>query len=150
MQTVKSAAFLALIMTLSFSCLDEPDCYQLNNNIVGITFKETETAAASKVDSVTITADGFPTTFLSNGTPVTVFLPLNYFAQSTSFTFQLPDTAFHLLLGHNSQAEFVSPDCGERYVLSGLTVIEHNMDSVRLINSTPGVKANVNNLEIFW
>ena len=50
----KSAWFLSFLL-MTAGCLDEPDCYLLNNNIIGVSFKKLENSTA---DTVAITAMG--------------------------------------------------------------------------------------------
>lgn len=138
--------FLLLIMT---GCLDEPDCYLLNNNIIGISFKKIED---SRADTVAITRFGTlePPLLFSNDTTLTrIYLPLNYFQDETAYFFEDSEGPQILRLGYVSQAQFVSEDCGEKFVLSTLRVLEHSFDSVRLVTDTPTREGSAINIEIF-
>jgi len=140
-----------LLMLVSSSCLDEPECYALNNNIVGVSFKKVADNKTFVIDSLSIVADQVGVELISNSSASAVLLPLNYFTDSTSFTFFISDVPYQIVVGHTSQAQFVSVDCGERFVLSNLHVVSHSFDSVRLVNAKPGVaNASPRNIEIFW
>jgi len=145
----KSAWFLVLVMVAA-ACLDEPDCYLLNNYVIGISFKKIENSTA---DTVSLTAYGPlepPLAFYLGDTAISrVFLPLNYFQEETSYVFQNGDSVDLLQLEYLSQAQFVSEDCGEKFVLSNLRVADHTFDSVRLVVDVPTREGNTINIEIF-
>lgn len=145
----KSAWFLVLV-TAAAACLDEPDCYLLNNYIIGISFKKIEN---SSTDTVAITGLGTiePTNLFYEGdsTISRVFLPLNYFEEETTFFFLEDDSLDILQLTYLSQAQFVSEECGEKFVLSNLRVGKHSFDSVRLVVDVPTREGNAINIEIF-
>ena len=48
----------------------------------------------------------------------------------------------------NAQVQFVSEDCGERYIFSDLKILEYDFDSVRIVNPTPTAPASTN-IEIY-
>lgn len=148
---VKKGIWLLVLTIVTGGCLDEPDCYQLNNHLLGIAFKELEDSTA---DTVAITAFGTfdpNLLFLEGDTTISrlLGLPLNYFQDETTFFFQEPDTLRVLRLGYLSQAQFVSENCGERFVLSELRVLEHNFDSVRLVTDFPTRDGRSIQIEIF-
>lgn len=145
----KNAWFLVLLIVAA-ACLDEPDCYLLNNYVIGISFKKIENSSA---DTVSLTAYGPlepPLPFYVGDTTMSrVFLPLNYFEEETAFVFQNGDSLDFLQLTYLSQAQFVSEDCGEKFVLSNLRVGKHSFDSVRLVVDIPTREGNTINIEIF-
>src|SRR5687768_6228884 len=115
---VKNSAWLLILAILAAGCLDEPDCYLLNNQTIGISFKKLED---SSTDTVTITGFGTldpPLLFWGDTTISRLFLPLNYFQDETSFFFENAEGVDILRLGYVSQAQFVSENCGEKFVLS--------------------------------
>lgn len=145
----KKGFCILIIALMATACLDEPDCYQLNNYIVGIAFKK---LADSKADTVSFLSFGTVEPlqqFYGDTTLSRLFLPLNYFVDETTFYFETPDTVRLLRLGYLSQVQFVSEECGEKFVLSKLRVLEHSFDSVRLVLDTPTEEARVTQIEIF-
>lgn len=132
---------------LATACLEEPDCYQLNNEVIGIAFKKLEDSSADTVGFQLRTVEPplvFPDTTVSR-----LFLRLNYFADEITFVFAQESSTDTLQLTYRSQAQFVSEDCGEKFVLSKLRVGHHSFDSVRLVIETPTQNGSVVNLEIF-
>lgn len=145
----RTSAWLLVFSLMTVSCLDEPDCYQLNNYLVAISFKKLED---SSTDNASFTAIGTvtpPLLFSGDTTLSKLVLPLNYFTDETTFFFETADTVRFLHLGYLSQAQFVSEDCGEKFVLSALRVLEHSFDSVRLVTDVPTSAGTSTNLEIF-
>lgn len=137
------------MLFVTVACLDEPDCYNLNNYVVGVSFKKIED---STTDTVFVSEFGTiepPLLFLADTSFSRLNLPLNYFQDETAFFFADPDTLRILRLGYTSQAQFVSENCGEKFVLSQLRVLEHSFDSVRLIIDVPTAQGGTIHLEIF-
>jgi hypothetical protein len=141
---------LLILLIMAAACLDEPDCYQLNNHIVGIAFKKLEDSRSDTVSLVSIHTLEPPLLFLNDTTDLTrVSLPLNYFQDETTYFFDDMDSVRMLRMGYVSQAQFVSENCGEKFVLSGLRVIEHTFDSVRLVSDFPTRDGGSIQIEIF-
>ena len=146
---LKTAVWLLIFLIATVSCLDEPECYHLNNDLIGISFKKTENLGA---DTFAIAAMGTvepPLLFFTDTIFTKVFLPLNYFQDETTFFFETAETTHTLRLRYVSQAQFVSEDCGEKFVLSNMRVSEHSFDSVRLVTDVPTSEAATIHLEIF-
>lgn len=144
----KYACFLFLLLIVT-GCLDEPDCYLLNNNIIGISFKKIEDSSADTV-AVTLFGTLEPPLVFSRDTMLTrLYLPLNHFQDETAYIFEDAEGRQILRLGYVSQAQFVSENCGEKFVLSTLRVLEHSFDSVRLVTDTPSREGSAINIEIF-
>lgn len=141
-------AFFVLIMMSA--CLDEPDCYNLNNYLVGISFKKLVDSSTDTLVVRNIRTEEPPVLFSDSAGISRIVLPLNYFEDETTFYFESADTTRVLRLGYTSQAQFVSENCGERFVLSDLRVLEDSFDSVRLVHDVPShANEGVIHLEIF-
>ena len=146
---IKKCLWALIILLMTAACLNEPDCYQLNNQFIGISFKK---LSNSTTDTVFVTGLGTvepPLLFYADTAFTRLTLPLNYFQDETTYFFQDPDTTRFLRLGYISQAQFVSDDCGERFVLTQLRVFDHSFDSVRLITDIPTSSGETINLEIY-
>ena len=142
-------AWFVFLLLMTAGCLDEPDCYLLNNNIVGISFKKLENSAT---DTVSVTGFGTvePPLLFSNDTTLSrLYVPVNYFVDETAFFFENPEGVHILRLGYVSQAQFVSENCGEKFVLSSLRILESSFDSVRLVTDTPTREGSAINIEIY-
>ena len=143
LQTMKKPCWGLFFLILMVSCLEEPDCFQLQNNIIGITFRVIGTGQA---DSTLLKGVGTP--------PDTIFTPsisaiLNYFENQAPLPFLGEKKDNNLSLGYTVKNQYVSEECGSRFVLSDLTVLEHDFDSVRIVNGTPFPTAGGTNVEIY-
>lgn len=147
---VRISAWLLFFMLMMVSCLDEPDCFSLNNYVIGIAFKKIATSRADTVVFKSVTTAEPPLLFSDSAAISRIVLLLNYFQDETTFYFEEADTTRFLRLGYTSQAQFVSENCGERFVLSDLRVLQHSFDSVRLVHDVPSRTSDgVNHIEIF-
>src|SRR5688572_1373318 len=127
---IKHTRWFIFFLLMAVSCLDEPDCFSLNNNIIGISFKKMLTGAADTVAVLSIKAEGFDSLFAEERLINGISLPLNYFQQNTSFIFEGVDKQTHYLnLDYSAKAQFVSEECGERFVLADLKIGSHDFDS---------------------
>ena len=146
---LKKATWFVCFLVLAMSCLDEPDCFRLNNNIIGIAFKKMIGGAADTVAVIGVGASGTDSVFnqfiLTNG----IYLPLNLFTDQTSFSIQGLDELHQLSVGYDARTQFVSEECGARYVLSNLSLLNHDFDSVRIVNTSPFPSEAGANIEVY-
>ncbi len=143
----KTSWFIAFII-LAASCLDDPDCFQLNNNFLGISFHVMGSTVADTLKATEISFSG--TSAILADTVVTgISLPLNYTATGTDIFFTRTDGSKDTLkLGYITKIQYVSDDCGSRYILSDLNVASHSFDSIRLVNTTP-TKSGGTNIAVY-
>jgi hypothetical protein len=130
------------------ACLDEPDCFRLDNYYIGIAFKKLADSTADTVGFTTLRVEAPPLIFTGD-TLSKIFLRVNQFQNETAFFFDNPDTTRVLRLGYSSKPQFVSEDCGERFVLTDLRILQYSFDSVRVLNNTPSSEPGNINIEIF-
>lgn len=144
---MKRLSWFVAFCLIAFSCLDEPDCFQLNNNVIVLNFK----ILGGGTDSYPVVSVHTPdvdTVFLENEVLASgVSLPLNPYSTTTRYTFLGYDVPRDLVLSYKSQVQFVSADCGERYVFSGLQAAGA-FDSIRVVNSTPTSPVS-SNIDVF-
>jgi hypothetical protein len=145
---MKSFFPILLLVIFGVSCLDEPDCIGLHNNIVGVTVKDKLRGAALFIPIDSILFDGVGRIYNYDSTN-TFVLPINYYEQQSSYSIYIDGVKYKLALSYLSQPQFVSPKCGTRFQVSGLAVKETGFDSVRVVNGTPGVSTTAKNVEIF-
>jgi hypothetical protein len=146
---VKKTSWFLFLLVLAVSCLDDPDCFRLNNNIVGIVFRVMGSSSLDSVFLASATRNGV--TSLNSGKRVTqIAEPLDFFQPSTQFLFNDGNSESSLTVGYEAKTQFVSEDCGPRYVLSNMSILEQNFedDSVRIVNRTPSTSGGVH-IEIF-
>lgn len=135
---MKKAHWFIIFLLFAISCLDEPDCFRLNNNVIGIAFKKMYDGKADTVALIGITAmDAIDTVFskftFTNG----AYVPLDFFDNQTALTLEGLYQTNHLTVGYDVRTQFVSDDCGARYVLSDLALQANDYDSIRLVSTTP-------------
>jgi hypothetical protein len=140
---MKNLCWFTFLIILLVSCLDDPDCFQLHNNVLGITFRVLGTGRADS-------------TFLKNpDTGDSSFLPyisfyLNYFQEEERYVFHGRGEKENLLdIQYNVRNQFVSEDCGSRFVLSDLQILNYDFDSARVVNANPGKVPGGANIDIF-
>lgn len=140
---MKRLSWFVAFCLIAFSCLDEPDCFQLNNNVILLNFKilggGNDRYPVASVETPDVDTVFLEDAVLTSGVPI----PLNPYSTTTRYTFFGNDVPHDLVLSYTSQVQFVSADCGERYVFSGLQAAG-TFDSIRLVNSTPTSPASSN------
>ena len=127
--------FWFLMLLFGGSCLEEPDCYQLNNNYVGISFKKLFDGQADTLSILGITATSTDSIFYELVRATTVSLELNPYEESTDFTIATTYGSNSIEIGYASSIQFVSEDCGIRTLLSDLMVNSTDFDSVRVLTN---------------
>ena len=144
----KKSFWLILVCCLG-GCLDEPDCFQINNNYIGINFKKIFDGKADTVSFIGITTPSTDSTFYPITRATGIQLELNPFEDFTEFTMEtIFMESFYLDLNYQVSVKFVSEDCGVRKTLSGLKVNDHTFDSLRVINPNLSNPARLN-IEVY-
>ncbi|MEJ1236528.1 DUF6452 family protein [Chryseolinea sp. T2] len=151
---MKRLSWFVFFSIFTFSCLDQPDCYQLNNNVMVIAFKIIG-GGTDVYNLAGVSTPGTDTVFLAGATgSSSVKLPLNPYATEIGYTFDgyyggiNTGEPKHLDLSYKSLVQFVSEDCGERYVFSDIAPTSTDFDSIRILNSVP-TQPPSSNLEIY-
>lgn len=140
---IKKVAWFLFFALLAGACLDSPDCYDLNNNVIGISFRKMYDNKADTVSFYSVTVDGATSTIEEYVSATGVSVPVNYLEDESIINFDIlnPDMSSFttsMTLSYTSQAQFVSEDCGERYIVSDLKITEEpDFDSIRLVSTTP-------------
>ncbi|HEX6891344.1 MAG TPA: DUF6452 family protein [Chryseolinea sp.] len=148
---MKKTGRLTFILIIAVSCLNEPDCYQLNNDTVVIDFKIIG-GGGDVVQLIGVQSPESDVIFYGDTTVSSIPLPLNPKMEETIYTFQGADGGNTLQFGYKRQVQFVSEECGERYYFQDLNVLEHDFDSVRIVNSIPAptpLPSGAKNIEIY-
>lgn len=136
---------------IAASCLDEPECVRINNNVAGFLLKTPGTNESKSVRFLEVSILGIDSLFIERKNVKSVIIPLNYFSTETSIRFVRPgDVIDTVTIGYKVQTQFISEDCGERYYLSSLEVVHHTFDSIRVISNLPGKDNKAKNFEIFF
>jgi hypothetical protein len=124
-------------VVVASSCLDEPECFGLNNNIVGISFRKLLDGKADTVFFSRIISDETDSVFYEATLATGIDLPLNYYQNQTIYHFEGLGENYEMQFDYNAQTQFVSEDCGERFVLTDLAVASVGFDSLRLMARNP-------------
>jgi hypothetical protein len=140
---VKKASWFLIFLFFAVSCLDDPDCYLLNNDVVGITFR---VLGSTTADSVTVNRFTLNDNLVFDGdtTITAIYIRADRFNPVSLIKLTNPDGEKLMDLSYRVQVQFVSEECGPRYVLSELAARDHNFDSLNVINPSPGRDAGVN------
>lgn len=144
---MKKLTWFVFLFIIAVSCLDEPDCFQLNNSNIIISFKILG-FGTDKYHLVGIQTPEVDGVFYVDTIVSQLQLPLNPLAEDVVFLFAGWYGDNEIQLGYNHQVQFVSAACGERYIFSDLKIIGNDFDSVRLVNSTP-TRPPSTNIEIY-
>jgi hypothetical protein len=131
----KTGLFI-FVSIIAVSCLNEPDCYQLNNSVVVVFFKIIG-GGSDVAQNITVQSPETDSIFYSNESESSINLALNPKTEETLYTIVSPEGTNTLHFGYERQAQFVSEACGERFYYQNLKVLEHNYDSVRVVNAIP-------------
>jgi hypothetical protein len=158
LQTVKKTNWFLILLLFAVSCLDQPECYLLNNNFIGVAFRVMGSGSLDSAKLSQVLINGIPH---ENSTTQDIFdkthdslvstlqLPLNYFENSSILTFNSTTSENSIIPSYERQTQFVSEECGPRYILSKLNVLETTYDSIRIVNNTPSRSADGRHIEIF-
>ncbi|MBL0741556.1 DUF6452 family protein [Chryseolinea lacunae] len=147
---MNKVAWFIFLALAAFSCLDQPDCFRLDNSEYGIKFRVIGYGSSSDT-LASIVIDGTGIVYAADTVPVTnaIALPLSPARQELSYTFTWKNGKVDRLhLGYKAQIQFVSQECGQRYVFTDLTVLETTFDSTHVFNAKPVQPVDVN-IEIF-
>lgn len=138
---MRKSAWFIFLSILAASCLNEPDCYQLNNNVIGVSFR---VMGSDKPDSVAVSLQIAGSSEPIDTTVTFVGIQLNITKDQTPLTFLIASGDRILNLGYSLKTQFVSEECGSRYIFSDLRILNSTFDSARVVNSTPGKNASIN------
>jgi len=141
---MKKVTWFVFLSIIAISCLNEPDCYQLDNDEIGLVFSVME--FGEDIDTLRdIRISSTESVFYPNTIISAVLLPLNPNLDELEYIFQWENGSIDtLLLRYKSQIQYVSEDCGQRYVFNNLNPVSSSFDSVRIVNASPGYPASTN------
>ncbi|MEO8471523.1 MAG: DUF6452 family protein [Chryseolinea sp.] len=143
---MKKLSWFVIASFVAFSCLDQPDCFQLNNDTILVNFK----VIGFGSDILTFMRINFSGSdkIIAGATASSIALPLNPIDKHIDYTIVTAAGDSIIRLDYERQVQFVSSDCGERYIYSHLNVPESSFDSVNVVNGTPTTTPS-SNIDIF-
>ncbi len=139
---MKKLSWFIFFLVLATSCLDDPDCFQLHNDVVGVTFRVIGTGQGDSVLLKNFIKQG------ENSIITSFNAKLNYFEKEGLLMFEGEKENNFLAFSYTVKNQFISEDCGSSFELSDLRILDHDFDSVRIVNSTP-TKGVGTNIEIY-
>lgn len=137
---VRKSAVILVLWALFGACLDQPDCYNLTNNTVNITYRKIFDGALDTVAMESVTIVGIDSIFSLDGRGTRI--PLDFTETGVSVVLDAVEGTRIIDLGYKVQPQFVSEECGPRFAFSGLTASSSTGDSVRILSGTPGGDAS--------
>ncbi|MDH4294676.1 MAG: DUF6452 family protein, partial [Cyclobacteriaceae bacterium] len=142
---MKKSIWFILFAVIAVSCLNDPDCYQLDNSEIIVNFNVLGFAADPDT-LLDVRTSGTDSIFYQNTIGSSFKLPLNPNTKEQTYIFRWKNGSIDtLFLGYSAQVQFVSADCGERYVFGKLFLpLQSSFDSIRIFNQTPTQPASAN------
>lgn len=140
MVKVRKSAVILVFVALFGACLDQPDCYNLTNNSVNISYRKIFDGALDTVAIESVTIVGIDSLFTSTDRAVTI--PLDFTKTGVSVVLDAVEGTRLIDLGYKVQPQFVSEECGPRFAFSQLTATSPSGDSVRVLSDIPGGEAS--------
>ncbi len=134
-KVIKRASVLVFCVLVA-ACLEQPDCFNLINNSVNISYRKIADGALDTVAIEAVSIVGLDSVFALRNTGA--LLPLDFTKNTISVVLDDVERTRLLAIGYRVQPQFVSEECGPRFQLSDLTVSSPSGDSVRVLSSTPG------------
>lgn len=146
---MKKFFWVAFFFVVMGSCLDEPDCIDTSNGFIGISFKKMFDGKADTVVFIGVQSPESDSIFYSYTRATAITLPLNPFATQTHYSFDEMFTDYFLEMNYvNSTTQFVSEDCGTRYIFSDLEFTAHDFDSMKVVTNNLATSVQTN-LEVY-
>jgi hypothetical protein len=142
---LKKGYFLLFLIILG-ACLDEPDCFELKNDVVTFVFRKMYDGKLDTVTLVRTDVTGKEVTVFEEDTVVlnSVSVLIDYTGVQSAVTLKTFERSTTTEIGYRVQTQFVSENCDPRFVLSELKILSTNADSVNIPNATPGDGGNIN------
>ena len=128
--------FVVALLLLSFSCIDEPECVYENLRELKLRFVNSEKNYADTLRIDSIVVSGIDSAFYEGKSLFELTLPINVLMDETTYFFDLQDTLvdFSIIIGYDMVPRVISPDCGIEAEIRNLSVVEHDVDSVKIIS----------------
>lgn len=147
---IKRTLWFFVFALMAISCLDQPDCFSLNNNYVGVSFKKLSNRTADTIGITRVFLPEANVEFLPTAVVTSFDIPLNLYNNATSVLVEAGGAVYDLKMDYELKTQFVSEACGGRFLLSGLRAASESFDSIRVAVATPKSQ-NIagTNIEVF-
>ena len=135
---MKKTTWFLFLLFFVISCLDDPECFELKNDIIGVAFRVMGSGSLDSMFLRDAYVNEIEVELAEGGQVLTnLYLPLNYFETETDFRFVHEKVEETLKARYQRLVQYVADDCGPRYIISELTALGNSYDSVRIVNGTP-------------
>jgi hypothetical protein len=148
---VKNISWFIFFILFAVSCLDQPDCFRLNNDLVGISFHVLGSNSEDVISINSIKVNGV-TAFENLETSADIsFLPIRLDRSTNTANISILSKGVEkqINLSYDSKVQFVSEECGVRYIYSSLELIDHDFDRLDIVNNSPGRDSSSVNIIIY-
>lgn len=149
MRILAQIFILFIISVLLSSCYADPNCIGLRNDLLGVSFRQKSTNESSPVEILDITISNSDSVFSAGASTAQVYLPLNVNETQQTINFNLSTGSFSMVVEYLSQPQFESVDCGPRFVISNLRVVEHSFDSAFVAGNIPLTGSSGTNIVVY-
>lgn len=149
MRILAQILVLFTIGLLLSSCYADPNCIGLRNDVIGISFRQKSSNESTTVELSGINLSNSDSVFNAGASTTQVYLPLNVNETQQTINFNLSTGSFSMVVEYLSQPQFESVDCGPRFVLSNLKIVEHNFDSAFVSGSIPLTESSGTNIVVY-
>jgi hypothetical protein len=146
---MKSWFWIGLMSVLLGACLDDPECLDMNNAHIGISFKKMFDGKVDTVAFIGIKSPDSDSIFYSFTRATGVELLLNPYMTQVQYTLEGVYNQNFLVMDYETRlVKFISEDCGARYMLSNLEFTDHDFDSLKIITNVLSSTLRTN-LEVY-
>lgn len=146
---MKGIIWFVFLLIIVCACLDEPDCFRVTNNQIGIVFRVLGSTRADSIPFEGLTISGANGVFDINQQTGLLNIPLNIAVDESNILFidSAGSTRF-LNLAYFIQRQFVNDECGPKTNIINIRPVDSNFDSVRLVDGNAGA-GGITNIELF-
>lgn len=143
-----------ILFVILLACLEEPDCLHEGDTALVIDFRKLLKNEKDTLILDYITGEGADSVFYlqkpadTRDTLTSAIVAVNPFSNETLFTFYFPLTSKTLRVGYQTDASFISEECGSEQIQRQLVILETEFDSVRVVNNVLS-SSRTTNIEIF-
>lgn len=136
---VRKSSWILCLCVLSISCLDQPDCYNLTNNSIDISFRKMFDGTLDTVVMVDNRIVGLDSSFSTTTDPPTrQTFPIDYTVTRQEMELVDVERTRRIAIGYTVQKQFVSDVCTPRFFISNLQNLPESNDSVKILSSIAG------------
>ncbi|HEY0739981.1 MAG TPA: hypothetical protein VGD40_00915 [Chryseosolibacter sp.] len=117
---------------------------------MGLTFRKLSNRSADTLGITSVYLPEANVELIPREGTTSIDVPVNLYSTSTLIVVQAAGIQYDITVNYLTKTQFVSEDCGAKFVLSELQAVSETFDSVRVSSSVPKpLNASGTNIEIF-